>query len=80
MTIDLLTVVYWVSLGFSLGVLVCELTQAPKPAKRKRPRRRRLTTHYLRGDDGLIFRVRCRPDAFKRMLAKIEDEECEGKG
>ena len=61
------------SLGFSVGVLFADLTEA-RPRKRKR-----LRTHYLRGDDGLIFRVRCRPGAFKRMVAKIEDEECEGR-
>ena len=46
-----------------------------RPPKRKRPP---LRVHYLRGDDGLIFRVRCRPEAFRRVVAKIEDEECEG--
>ena len=65
-------------LGFSLGVLFADLTAA-RPRKRKSPRRDRLRTHYLRGDDGLIFRVRCRPGAFRRMVAKMEDEECDGR-
>ena len=46
---------------------------------RRPPKRERLRVHYLRGDDGLIFRVRCRPGAFMRMVAKIEDESCEGR-
>ena len=37
---------------------------------RRPPKRKRLRVHYLRGDDGLIFRVRCRPGAFRRMVRK----------
>jgi len=82
MTIDPITAVWIVRLAlavafaFSAGVVFGDVTRR-RPRKRPR-KRKRLRTHYLRGDDGSIFRVRCQPGAFRRLLAKIEDEECCG--
>lgn len=64
----------------AIGSYLCGMGHgAFATAPPSRPPKRELRVYYLRGDDGLIFRVRCRPEAFRRMVAKIEDEECEGR-
>jgi len=67
------------AMGFVLGVLFCDLTEAKTPKRKRKPKRKRLRTDYVVSDDGMsLYRVRCRPGRLDRLLARIEDEECCG--
>ena len=79
MTIDLIAIAGWVCLGFSIGVLFCELTRVPKPKQPARRLPRRLSDNFWVSADGRIYLVRCRPRAFERLCNRIEDESCQGK-
>ncbi len=74
----MLSIILSVVMGFSAGVLFCELTRAPEPMRCK-PKRRRLETNYVVRTDARVFVVRSRPRAVRRLCNRIEDETCEGR-
>ena len=76
----MLSIILSVVMGFSAGVLFCELTRAPEPTPYKPKQvRRRLQTNLVARTDGRVFAVRCRPRAWRRLCNRMEDRQCNGR-
>jgi len=75
----MLSIILSVVMGFSAGVLFCELTRAPEPMVCRPRKRKRLQMNLVARTDGRMFVVRSRPRAWRRLRNRIEDQTCEGR-